>query len=183
MATVWPATHDVFDKLQEVKDKYHSNLGEISVVVEFSDAKPFKVNRLNLGNVRKFSCANKIWQKGDFDFCITIVGEVWQDILQGDEQHNAILDLHLTRIEPVCVPQIIVENKKRHAVKDEFGRIVFTEEQKLDKNGNPMWRIVPIDLGVLSQNIRRFGYWFEDLVEFRDNLLILSHSDSKVEMQ
>ncbi|MCK9557978.1 MAG: hypothetical protein M0R50_08070 [Candidatus Cloacimonetes bacterium] len=166
MALVWTAPLAVMDRLQEVKAKYHSNLESVSIVVELSDAQPFKNNRLNLGNIRKFSAANKIWQKGDFDFCITLVGEVWKEILKND-QCDALLDLHLTRIEPVCEPQVVVENKKRIVCKDDYGRIILTEEQKLDKNGNPRWRIVPIDLGVLSQNVRRYGFWFDDLVEFR----------------
>jgi hypothetical protein len=166
MALVWPAPTEITERLQEVKDRYHSQLESVSIVIELSDAKPFKVNRLNLGSLRKFSTANKIWQKGDFDFCITIVGEVWQEILQGD-QRDALIDLHLTRIEPVCEPQVIVENKKRIICKDDFGRIILTEQQKLDKNGEPKWRILPIDLGVLAQNVRRYGYWFDDLIEFR----------------
>lgn len=167
MALVWPAPLEIFEKLKEVKDKSHPKLESVSVVVELSDAQPFKNNRLNLGNIRRFSAANKIWQKGDFDFCITLVGEVWQTILKG-EQCNALLDLHLTRIEPVCKPQVIVENKKQITVKDDFGRIVFTDEQKLDKHGNLRWRIVPVDLGVLAQNVRRYGFWFDDLIEFHN---------------
>ena len=169
MALVWPAPVEVFEKLQAVKEKSHSQLESVSVVVELSDAQPFKNNRLNLGNIRRFSAANKIWQKGDFDFCITLVGEVWQEILKG-EQCNALLDLHLTRIEPICEPQVIVENKKRIVCKDDFGRIILTNEQKLDKYGNPRWRILPIDLGVLSQNVRRYGFWFDDLIEFQSVL-------------
>jgi hypothetical protein len=167
MALVWPAPPEVFEKLFEIKAKAHQKLTDISIVVELSDAQPFKNNRLSLGNVRKFSAANKIWQKGDYDFCVTIVGEVWEQILKGQQQ-DALLDLHLTRIEPVCIPEVIVENKKRITVKDEYGRIVLSEEQKLDKHGNPIWRILPIDLGVLVQNVRRYGFWFDDLVEFKN---------------
>ena len=165
MALVWPAPEEVFEILQNVKDKAHPQLENVAVVVELSDAQRFKNNRLNLGNVRKFSNANKIWQKGDFDFCITVVGEVWQEILRGP-QREAILDLHLSRIEPVCEPEVIIENKKRIICKDDFGRIIFTETQKLDKNGAPRWRIVPI-LDVLAQSIRRYGYWFDELIELR----------------
>jgi hypothetical protein len=167
MALVWAAPLEIFQKLDEVKTNKHPQLNDVSIVVELSDAQPFKNNRLNLGNIRRFSAANKIWQKGDFDFCITLVGEVWQQILKED-QHDAILDLHLTRIEPICEPQVIVENNKKITVKDDYGRIVLTETQKLDKNGNPKWRVLPIDLGVLSQNVRRFGFWFDDLVEFQN---------------
>lgn len=180
MALVWPAPLEVFEKMSEVKSKSHPKLENVTVVVELSDAKPFKINRLNLGNVRKFSAANKIWQKGDFDFCITLVGEVWSEILKGPQQ-DAILDLHLTRIEPVCVPEVIIENKKRITVKDEYGRIVLSEEQKLDKHGNPLWRILPIDLGVLTQNVRRYGFWLEDLVEFK-NVAIESVDPQEVEL-
>jgi hypothetical protein len=180
MALVWTAPLEIIEKLQEIKDKSHPELESVSIVVELSDAKPFKNNRLNLGNVRKFSAANKIWQKGDFDFCITLVGEVWQDILKG-QQRDALLDLHLTRIEPVCEPQVVIENKKRIPCKDEFGRIILTEEQKLDKNGNPRWRIVPIDLGVLSRNVRRYGFWFDDLIEFQNALADAAESQESDE--
>jgi hypothetical protein len=180
MALVWPAPLDVFEKLKEIKEQAHPELESISIVVELSDALPFKNNRLNLGNVRKFSAANKIWQKGDFDFCITLVGEVWQTILKG-QQCDALLDLHLTRIEPVCEPQVIIENKKRIVCKDDFGRIILTNEQKLDKHGNPRWRIVPIDLGVLAQNVRRYGFWFDDLVEFQHVLVDMSETQASNE--
>ena len=165
MALVWPAPAAISEKLAEVKTKKHPNLETVSVVVEISDAKPFRNGRLNLGNVRKFSAANKIWQKGNYDFCITLAGEVWE-ILK-DSQQDALLDLHLTRIEPVYEPEIIIENKKRITVKDDFGRIVLSSVQKFDKNGNYRWMIVPI-LDILAQNVRRYGFWFEDLEEFQN---------------
>lgn len=172
MAFVWPARPDVLEQLNALKIKYHPKLVDVPIVVELSDAKPFKNNRLNLGNVRKFSKAHKIWQKGDFDFCITLIGEVWAEVLKG-EQHDALLDLHLTRIEPVYIPQVVIENKKKIICKDDFGRIILSEEQKLDKNGEPCWRVLPIDIGVLTKNARRFGFWFEDLAAIRDTALDL----------
>lgn len=181
MALVWPAPLAVFEKLNEIKTKAHSRLESVSVVIELSDAKPFKNNRLNLGNVRKFSAANKIWQRGDFDFCITLVGEVWSQILKGLQQ-DALLDLHLTRIEPVYVPEVVIENKKRITIKDEYGRIVLSKEQKLDKHSNPIWRILPVDLGVLVQNVRRYGFWFDDLVEFK-NVAIESVDPQELEVR
>ena len=167
MATVWKAPNQIIDHLEEIRNKAHlPRLQDVPVAVALSDGKAFIKNRLNLGKVQKFSDFNKIWQKDSHDFCITLVMDVWESILNNN-QRDALLDLHLTRIEPVYEPEIIIENGKKIIVKDDMGRTKMTENIKLDKDGNPKWNVLPIDLVVITRSIRRYGFWFDDLVELQ----------------
>jgi len=166
-AMVWRAGQDVVDLADAVKQAHHlPRLDAAEIVVAFSDAKPFVKNRLNLGSVRKFSSSQKIWLAKECTFCITLIADVWHKILQDQNCRKAWIDLHLTRCEPVYIPETVEENGKKKVVKDDWGRVQYTTEIKLDDDGNPKWQIVGLDVGVFTQNVKRFGLWYEDLQEF-----------------
>lgn len=167
MAAIWRAGQDVADLADSVKNQYHlPRLDTASVVIAFSDAKPFVKNRLNLGSVRKFSSSQKIWLAKEYIFCITLVADVWHKILQDEQRRKAWIDLHLTRCEPVYVPETVEENGKKNVIKDDWGRVKYTDEIKLDDDGNPKWQIVPLDLAVFTENVKRFNLWYQDLIDF-----------------
>ena len=163
---IWPADKAVIELLEEVKFKAHlPRLEKLKFCVSITDGPAFVKDRLYLGRVTRIPECYRMRQKEPADFEITISGGTWGEILKKPEQRAALLDLHLTRVQPVYKNEVIIENKKRVVAKDEFGRIKKTEEVKVDKNGEPMWTIDPLDMRVIVQNIRRYGFWFDDLAE------------------
>lgn len=167
MSLTWPAPANVLELLEIPRAKYHSHLETATFAIAFDESKPFIRNRFNWGSLVKFSDFNKLWQqKSKYDFCITICSDVWHSILD-TSQKEALLDLHLTRCEIERVPETIIEGKKKKVVKDEWGRVKYTNEIKFDKNGNPKWQVMPLDLDVFSRNIRRYGLWCPELSDFQ----------------
>ena len=168
MAATWKAPNGLYEQLMAVVEKYHRPRLDsgVNLALALTDAKAFVKNRLNLGSTKKFTDFNKIWQKEPADFCITLVVDVWEGVLK-DGQRDALLDLHLTRIEPVYEPEVVIENGKKKVIKDEFGRVKFTDTIKVDKDGNQKWQVLPIDLLVTARNVRRYGLWFDDLIELQ----------------
>lgn len=171
MVSTFKAAEQVTNVMEQLKSQYHlPRLEHANICVAISDSKPFVKNRLNLGSVKKFSDFNKLWQKQQYDFCITLCMDVWEEFLD-ETQRQALLDLQLTRCEPVYEPEVVIENGKKVVVKDEFGRVKFTENIKLDDDGNPKWQVIPLDLIVITKNIRRFGLWYDALVELEKAVL------------
>lgn len=160
MALVWKAPDNVFDLVNQIKllshPVLHNNLASIAVC--FTDAKPFIKNRFNWGNVTKFNDFNRIWMGNKYDFCIHISSDVWHNILT-NEQREALIDLHLERCKVEFVPQTIVENGKKIVVKDDLGRVQYTDEIKVDEDGNPKWVVEPFSLSIFAKNIKRYGLW------------------------
>jgi len=170
MAITWKAPSNVFELLENIKQKdHHPRLESAKIAVAFNDAKPFTKDRLNLGSTTKFTPFAKIWQKEIYDFCILLCSDLWHQICD-DTQRMALLDLHLTRCQVEYVPETVVEGKKKKIVKDEWGRIQYTDQIKCDDDGNPKWYVAPLDLVVFSQNGRRYGMWYEDLASLADAL-------------
>lgn len=164
----WKVPLDVSNTVDQVKANNHSHLLEATVAVAFDDSKPFKNDRLNWGKTLRFSDLNKLWQTPQtFDFCIVLSSDVWHDVLDAN-QKEALIDLHLTRCQVEYVPETIEENGKKKPVKDELGRVKYTSEMKLDDSGNPKWKVVPLDIGVFTLNVGRYGLWCNELTEFSE---------------
>ena len=162
MSITWKAPSNIVELLDSVKNRYHSELAEAAIVITLTDSKPFSKNRFNWGSVKKFSNSNKIWFADTKDLCIDLCSEVWHSILN-DKQRESLLDLHLTRCVPDYEPEVVVENKKKKTVKDEFGRVKYTSDPKLDDEGRPKWLVLPLDLVVYTKNVRRYGLWCPEL--------------------
>jgi len=167
MSVTWKAPSNIAELLVEVKEQYHSELADASIVVTLTDSKPFVKNRFNWGTVKKFSQFNKLWFAQKHDLCIDVCSDVWHSILN-DNQRSALLDLHLTRCSPEYEPEAVVENGKKKVIKDDYGCIKYTDSIKLDDEGNPKWIVAPIDLVVFTKNVRRFGLWCPELDDLRD---------------
>lgn len=168
---VWKADSLVSKILNDVKEKHHvPRLSRANVAIAFDDSKPFVKNKLNLGKLSKFSPLAKLWQGHAADFCLTIPMELWHTVLQGS-QRDAYMDLQLTRCGVEFLPEEVEENGKKKKIKDEFGRIKYTKEIKLDDEGNPKWKIKALDLEVFAENVRRYGLWCDDLLEFKDAII------------
>jgi hypothetical protein len=163
------ANPQVRQQVDILKGKNHPHLEQAQIAVAFTETKPFIKDRLNLGKVSKFSKSAKLWHPKDkkYDFCIYICSEVWFGMLN-DHQKEAYLDLKLCQCKIEYLPEYVEENGKKIPVKDEFGRISYTNEVKYDKDGLPIWKVVPADLKVYAENIKRYGLWFEELLELKE---------------
>lgn len=172
MSSFWSASADLNSKLSQLIEKYHQSrlstpVGDCKITIALTDSNAFVDDKLNWGVIKKFNKFNKVWMNKDFDFCIVLSSELL-NILK-ETQKEAILDLHLSRIRPQYQPKKIVESGKKVIVKDEWGRTEYTDQIKLDKDGNPKWILDPVlDLQVFANNIKRFGFWCEDLVDFQE---------------
>jgi Putative phage metallopeptidase len=176
----WKAPNEVFDLLSLVKDKNHNpRLSEASVVVSFDESKPFINNKLNLGKVTKFSPLAKLWQMQKHDFCISISRDLWQLILT-DSQKEAYLDLQLLRCDAEYLPKETEENGKKIKIKDEYGRIQYTDQIKLNEDGEPKWKVLPLDLEIFLENVKRYGLWMETLEELA-SVCVDKHNKAKQE--
>lgn len=168
-STTWKAPQEVFDLLEEVKNQHHrERLANASIAICFDDNKPFVNNKLNLGKLSKFSATHKLFLKQPYDFFLIIPMDLWHSILKGNKERAAYLDLMLTRCSVDFIPEEIEENGKKRKAKDEWGRVQYTQIPKTDDSGNPKWKILPLDIEVFSENVRKYGLWCDQLVEFKN---------------
>lgn len=175
----WPAAPDVVQLMEHVKAKHHPLLIDATVALAFIDAKPFTKNRFNWGKASKFSSLNQLWQAKEqkYIYQILLPADGWYQVLAG-VQREAWLDLHLTRFHPEMIAafdegpeagegeEAAAKKKKGKPKpkKDKFGRIVYTNDVKLDEEtGEPLWKVDPLDLHVFAVNAKRYGLWCEDL--------------------
>jgi hypothetical protein len=168
----WPAGQEVVTLLDHIKHKNHERLELAKVAIAFIDAKAFVKGRFNWGKSRKLSPVAKLWHHKDkvYDYEIILPADGWHQVLQGI-QREAWIDLHLSRFRPEMIPAFIEENGKKKPVKDDFGRIEYTNEMKLDEEtGSPIWLCDPLDLHVFADNAARYGVWCEDLQDFKTAL-------------
>lgn len=170
--TPWKAPQEVVDLVNDIKNKHHAErLAGASIAVCMDDSKPFVRNKLNLGKVTKFSSLAKLWQNQPHDFCISIPCDLWHTVLSHD-QREAYLDLQVTRCEVEYEPEVTTDaTGKKRKVKDAWGRVQYTNVVAEDKEGNPKWKVAPLDLEVFTKNVRRYGLWCDDLLELKDAII------------
>lgn len=163
---IWKAPNNVIELLESVVNQHHlPRLEDARFAVAFSDAKPFIRNRFNWGKVMKFNDFNKLWQgHPTYDFSIILCADVWHDILS-EQERPALLDLHVTRCTPDYEPEVVIEGNKKMPVKDDWGRVKYTNVRKTDDEGKVKWRINPLDLDTFTQNVVRYGTWMHQLLE------------------
>lgn len=172
---IWKAPTEVVEMLLEVKKTHHSpRLDPASLAVCFDESKPFVKNRINLGRLSKFSALARLYQRDRHDFCLTIPSVLWTEILPKENDRMAYLDLQLTRCDLEYETETYEENNKKKKVTDEFGRLKFTNQPKIDDEGNYKWIVQPMDLEVFGKNVRRYGLWLEELRALEE--AIVEHS-------
>lgn len=165
MAIVWKAPNNIVDLLHSVIEANHlPRLEGARFAVALTDTKPFIKNRFNWGKVMKFNDFNRLWQAQPSDFSIIMCSDVWHDFLT-DKQREAILDLQVSRCEPEYEPEVIIEGKKKKIVKDELGRIKYTNQIKTDDEGRPKWLVNPLDFETFARNTIRYGVWMKGFVQ------------------
>lgn len=167
MGIIWKAPDDISFFVKQLVEKNHPRLANATIGVAFDDSKPFTKNKFNWGKVSRFSNFNRLWQFEKIDFSIVLSSEVWTNVLNVD-QREALLDLHLCCCVVEYVPQTVEEGKKKKVVKDDWGRIQYTNEVKVDDDGNPKWYTTPFDIAAFAQNVSRYGLWCADFCEIQD---------------
>jgi hypothetical protein len=177
--STWKAPDEVAALLSKVQSTNHSpRLENARIAITFDESKVFVKNKLNLGKVTKFSPIARLYQREKFDFCLTISSDLWANVLKEERQREALIDLHLTRLDMEYVQETVVEDGKKKKVTDEWGRSVFSKEPKYDKEGNPKWKIDPLDLEVFARNVSRYGLWLDDLFLLKDAMDAASEGKS-----
>lgn len=163
---VWVADSDVFSLIEKVKTQYHCpRLEDASIAASFVDAKPFIRERFNWGKVSKFAPAAKLWHEKKHDFLITLCDAAWH--ILSESQKEALIDLHLNCCQVEYKPEMIGENGKQKPAKDDWGRIVYTNQVKFDEDGNPKWKVLPLDITMFQENVVRYGCWCQDLLDLK----------------
>lgn len=168
MVTTWKAPNEVRELANGLIEKYHPHLKDAKIAIGFSDSKVFTRGRFNWGKVSKFSKLNKLWQAKHekYDFCILLCADAWYKFLT-DLQKEALLDLCLSRCQVEYEPASVEKNGKKVVIKDEWGRVEYTDKIKFDDEGEPVWKVAPLSIGVFSHNIKRYGLWCEDLINLK----------------
>lgn len=168
----WKAPQDVIDLMEQVRSQHHTpRLVGASIGLSFDDSKPFVKNKINLGRVTRFSELSKLWQFQRHDFCIVLCSEVWYSLLI-DRQREAYLDLQLTRCEVEYKPVTVEINGRKKVVKDQWGRVEYTDEIRTDESGEPFWKVVPLDIEVITRNVRRYGPWLDALIDLKEAIKV-----------
>jgi hypothetical protein len=180
----WEASSEIIELLNKVKLKnHHPRLEMANIAVCFSDAKAFTKDRFNWGKVQKISSIAKLFhpENKKYDFYINISGDLWHSHLSMT-QREALLDLHLCRCDVEYEPETSIDpvTKKKVKVKDESGRVVYSNVVKVDEDGLPKWRVHPLDLEVFSENISRYGAWHEELVLLKDTIMKIEDKEKNV---
>lgn len=166
--------------LESIQEKNHPHLEQALIAFEFVDSKPFIKDRINLGKVTKFSPAAKMWfpDNAKYDFCISACTDVWFGLLN-EKQREAWIDLQLGRCQVEYEPNTVVVNGKKQTVRDEFGRVEYTQDIKTDDEGLPVWKVLPLDIGVIAENVKRYGLWYSDLLELKQAIESHHTNDSE----
>lgn len=168
MVNSWRAPVDVQSMLEDLVSKHHPHLSVAKIAIGFDDSKIFKNDKFNWGKVSKFSKLAKVWQSKaeKYDFCIVLCSEAWYNFLTAQQQ-EAWLDLCLSRCQVEYEAVYIEENGRKKAVKDEWGRVEYTDNIKYDDEGLPIWKVSSLDINVFTQNVKRYGLWCEPLANFQ----------------
>lgn len=158
MASIWQAPDEIRRTIIELRDEHHPHLAAASFWALVSDGKAIRSNRLVVTQSKKCTGTEKL--STGHDFKIIVMAEAWAEL--PDKARRIHLDEALCRCGVKYVPQTMEVNGKKEIVKDELGRVVFTDEIDYDKNGSPKWTINPPDAGLYYDMLMRHGEYSEE---------------------
>lgn len=162
------ASPQICQLLDEVKAKHHPHLAQATIALEFVESKAYIKDEINFGKVAKFGSATKLWfpDHAKYDFLISLCADVWFGLLN-NQQREALLDFRLSSCKVEYIPNTVVVNGKKQVIKDEFGRIEYTDQIKTDDEGKPVWKLANFGLAVVVENVKRYGIWYDGLLELK----------------
>lgn len=169
--SMWELEHNSqpYKIMNTMIQKNHPHLQEAKIILYATDR-----NRLRANNVVVASASRapaKLKASTDADFTITIHITPWSDLNQA--QQTACLDHELmhcgVHYEPVKeqVGKTRQGKARTKIVRDEYGRVQYTNEIKRDDDGAPKWRMIPHDLEEFRDIVERHGLWDQSLQEFK----------------
>ncbi|MBI1372126.1 MAG: hypothetical protein GC159_05115 [Phycisphaera sp.] len=158
MASVWEAPRAIQDAVKRLKRNHHPHLEHASIWVLCSDRAPLRKNRFVPTSSTLCTKTEKL--SAGHDFKITISMEAWGKLT--DEQRDRALDEALYRCGVKFEPETLEINGKAHVVKDDLGRVIFTDEVAYDKEGRPRWQINPPDADVFFGMLQRYGAYNDE---------------------
>jgi len=155
MVSVWEAPRAIQDTVKRLRKAHHPHLEQASIWVLCSDRSPLRRNKF-VPTVTTLCTKTEKLSSGH-DFKITISMDGWQRLT--DPQREIALDDALHRCGVKREPETIEINGKAVVIKDDLGRIIYTDEIAYDKEGRPRWQIMPPDGEVFFGMLRRYkGY-------------------------
>ena len=171
-----PAPDEVKARFDRIKKAHHNKrLENARIAVMFREEPAFKKGRFNWGSVKKCDpvtqALSDLSNADEYDFVIIVPEDAWEFCTRQNAL-DGYTDLFLTRCSVEFEPETkLVPGKgdkpgKEKPVKDDWGRIKYTDNPKYDEDGNPKWTALPLDLHVLTDNVGRYGPWCEDFEDF-----------------
>jgi len=163
---------ELYTMLHGLIGRYHSHLEEAKIVLYACDKNKNRANKVIIADASKAS--TKMKASTNADFTITVYMTPWSDLNMN--QKKACLDHELchcgVHYEPVkeAVGGTRGGRQRFKVVRDEYGRVQYTNEIKRDENGEPKWRLLPHDLEEFRDIVARHGIWDEDIQSFKEVL-------------
>jgi hypothetical protein len=159
MASVWQAPDDIRRQVESIKDQHHPHLSAATIWVLCSDSKAVRDNRIVVTTSRRCTKTEKL--SSGHDFKITVFTESWSSL--PNAARTIALDEALCRCGVRYVPAMVEVNGKKEIIKDEWGRIIYTDEIDYDKEGVPRWKINQPDAGVYFGLLTRHGQYAQEV--------------------
>lgn len=162
----------IYTTMGELISRYHTHIAEAKIVIYCSDKNRTRANKIIIADASKAPA--KLKASTSADFTITLYMMPWGDL--DTNQKRACLDHELyhcgVHYEPVQeqIGQSRQGRQRMQVVRDEYGRIQYTNEIKRNENGEPKWRILPHDLEEFCDIVERYGRWDESIQSFSDAL-------------
>ena len=163
MVSIWEANEDIKAKLRKLKTEHHPHLSLAGIWLLCNDGQAIRDNQVVTTRVSKCTKTEKL--ASGYDFKIEIMMETWAHLT--DKGRLMALDHALCQCGVRHVPQKMEINGRKEIVKDELGRIMFTDEVEYDKQNNPKWKINKPDAPLFFEMISRYGM---DYCEEADNV-------------
>ena len=158
MASIWEAPPEIRRALDEIKKENHAHLAHASLWALCSDGKALRNNQFVVTQSKRCSQTEKLSSGSDFK--VIVMMDAWSQL--PDAARRVALDEALCRCGVKHVPQTVEVNGKKEVVKDELGRVIYTDEMEHDKEGRPKWKINPPDAGLYYAMLQRHGKYSEE---------------------
>ncbi len=163
---------DLYTMLHELIGRYHSRLEEAKIVLYANDKNKNRANKIIIAEASKAS--SKMKASTNADFTIMVYMTPWSDLNM--TQKRACLDHELchcgVHFEPVkeAAGGTRSGRPRLKVVRDDYGRVQYTNEIKRNENGEPKWRLLPHDLEEFRDIVARHGIWDKDIQSFKEVL-------------
>lgn len=159
MSNVWNATAQICDLGRKVKEQFHHpRLALASIWWLLCDSKPIQSDRFVAVKIQRCNKAEKL--ETGHDFKVMVIAEAWE-MLTNDQREQA-LDEAMCRCGVKYIPQMIEISGRKEPIKDDLGRIVYTDQIAYDNEGNPKWKIEQPDAGLFYAMLLRRGQYSEE---------------------